>query len=142
MRKHPFLKAPNQFVTKQPRESRTCRLCGTDRFLCSALILLFGWRPKLRHDFVLNVESRLLAVDELGLWPASLVVTINGIFVWSLCDDERLDFILKSSPALLALRTTPDTILSSLVGYNCKRRLNVTKSYATTTTAAADGYGV
>lgn len=80
--------------------------------------MLFCCRPKLRHDFVLNVESRLLAVDELGRCPLSLVVTINGIFVWSLCDDDRLDFILNSSPALLALLTTPDTILSSLINEN------------------------
>lgn len=68
----------------------TCKLCGTDLLRCS--LFNFCERTKLRQDFALKLhESSEVWVDDRVV-PASLVVTINGMFVWS-CNECRLIFI-------------------------------------------------
>lgn len=68
----------------------TCKLYGTDLFRCS--LLSFCGRTKLRHDFALRLtESSDVPVDDRAV-PASLVVTISGMLVWS-CNECLLIFM-------------------------------------------------
>jgi hypothetical protein len=68
----------------------TCKLCGTDLLRCS--LLSFCVRTKLRHDFALKLhESSDVPVDDRAV-PASLVVTISGMLVWS-CNECLLIFM-------------------------------------------------
>lgn len=71
------------------RHGLTCRLYGTDLLRCS--LPSFCWREKLRHDFALKLhESSDVPVDERAV-PASFVVTISGMLVWS-CNEFLLIF--------------------------------------------------
>lgn len=74
----------------QRRGGLTCRLYGTDLLRCS--LFSFCWREKLRHDFALKLlhESSDVPVDERAA-PASFVVTISGMLVWS-CNEFLLIF--------------------------------------------------
>lgn len=68
----------------------TCKLCGTDLLRCS--LLSFCVRTKLRHDLALKLhESSDVPVDDRAV-PASLVVTISGMLVWS-CNECLLIFM-------------------------------------------------